>query len=443
MDICIVWFRNENWNQIIRRQLPAIFWHWLHSNNQIRAQPSDSSLLGLSSVVHVLHCKTRGTDSIRTEQFQHKKTPAGCCEDLRLPAASSRQNSTVTLRAKRALISEPHWPFSWDSNYQERGGTNQSDLRALNGGFLFECKAGRFASNFSLRPSQAYDFWERKLPQQLPNSSLKSPLVNRRRKLNTNFLFLELFGHRRDIPARSRDIPPKKFDVPGFEGHTKLFGPHPFTWKTPTPPENIWTKKFGFGFLLLPWVKPLLSWTGSVFPLLKLVRWPQMGGQIRRGWIWRFWVAPIFRPEVPKPLENRYLGTSGLKIGAPQKRQIQPRRIWPPICQKNPRVRKIFVRNSGAGNGCVNFMDAWKNALFLQEKPMSIKFLVLGGGGILGFGGGECRFYFYGRADFSEFAASWKEQEGKATGGYEASRRTCTSARPSSKAFWGRHVSPD
>ena len=35
---------------------------------------------------------------------------------------------------------------------------------------------------------------------------------------------------------------------------------------------------------------------------------------------------------------------------------------------------------------------------------MSIKFRVLGGGGgILGLGGGgECRFYFYGRADFSE-----------------------------------------
>ena len=31
---------------------------------------------------------------------------------------------------------------------------------------------------------------------------------------------------------------------------------------------------------------------------------------------------------------------------------------------------------------------------------MSIKFLVLGGG--LGGGGGECRFYFYGRADFSD-----------------------------------------
>ena len=38
------------------------------------------------------------------------------------------------------------------------------------------------------------------------------------------------------------------------------------------------------------------------------------------------------------------------------------------------------------------------------RKTMSIKFLVLeGGGGILGFGwGGECRFYLYGRADFSE-----------------------------------------
>ena len=44
-----------------------------------------------------------------------------------------------------------------------------------------------------------------------------------------------------------------------------------------------------------------------------------------------------------------------------------------------------------------------KNALFLQEKPMSIKFLdFFGGGGILGFWGGECRFYFCGRADFSD-----------------------------------------
>ena len=65
---------------------------------------------------------------------------------------------------------------------------------------------------------------------------------------------------------------------------------------------------------------------------------------------------------------------------------------------------KIVVRNSGAGHGCANsnyFMGAWKNALFLQEKTMSVKFLR--GGGYFGFwGGGECRFYFYGREDFSD-----------------------------------------
>ena len=57
-----------------------------------------------------------------------------------------------------------------------------------------------------------------------------------------------------------------------------------------------------------------------------------MGGQIRRGRIWRFWGAPIFSPEVPTYQFLKGLGTSGRKIGAPQKRQIQPRRIWPPIC---------------------------------------------------------------------------------------------------------------
>ena len=73
------------------------------------------------------------------------------------------------------------------------------------------------------------------------------------------------------------------------------------------------------------------------------------------------------------------------------------------INQKNPRVRKIFVRNSGAGNGCANFMDAWKKSVRSARKAMSIKFLVLGGGGVFWvLGGGECRFYFYGREDFSE-----------------------------------------
>ena len=61
---------------------------------------------------------------------------------------------------------------------------------------------------------------------------------------------------------------------------------------------------------------------------------------------------------------------------------------------------KLLVRNSGAGNGCANFMDAWKNCVLSAGKPsMSIKFLVLGGGDFgffFFFWGGESRFYFMG-----------------------------------------------
>ena len=48
---------------------------------------------------------------------------------------------------------------------------------------------------------------------------------------------------------------------------------------------------------------------------------------IRRGWISRFWGAPIFHPEVPAPVKISILG----QIGAPQHHEIQPRRIQPPI----------------------------------------------------------------------------------------------------------------
>ena len=43
-----------------------------------------------------------------------------------------------------------------------------------------------------------------------------------------------------------------------------------------------------------------------------------MGGQIRRGWSWRFWGAPIFCPEVPKPFKNRCFGPLDWKAGRPK-----------------------------------------------------------------------------------------------------------------------------
>ena len=71
--------------------------------------------------------------------------------------------------------------------------------------------------------------------------------------------------------------------------------------------------------------------------------------------------------------------------------------------RKIPVSVKFSVRNSGAGNGCANFMDAWKNPFVLQKKNHVHKIPPFRGGGYFGFGGGgKCRFYSYGREDFSE-----------------------------------------
>ena len=48
--------------------------------------------------------------------------------------------------------------------------------------------------------------------------------------------------------------------------------------------------------------------------------------------------------------------------------------------QKNPRVRKIRVRNSGAGNGSPNFMDTWKKCVLSAGKTMSVNSPFFGGG---------------------------------------------------------------
>ena len=62
---------------------------------------------------------------------------------------------------------------------------------------------------------------------------------------------------------------------------------------------------------------------------------------------------PDFQSRGPKMLVLKGLGTSGRKIGAPQKHQIQPRRVQPPtlgrltgvVCPNSPTFR---AKTSGA-----------------------------------------------------------------------------------------------
>ena len=64
------------------------------------------------------------------------------------------------------------------------------------------------------------------------------------------------------------------------------------------------------------------------------VRGPHMGGQIRRGWIWRFWGAPIFCPEVRGPQTSIFKGFWDLwteNRGAPKNAKFNRDASQPPF----------------------------------------------------------------------------------------------------------------
>ena len=73
----------------------------------------------------------------------------------------------------------------------------------------------------------------------------------RGRELNTNFFVYNLSGFP-GYPGKHPGISRQKVWFPwASKDKPNLFGPHPFMQKTPTLPEDIRTKKFGFGFLSL------------------------------------------------------------------------------------------------------------------------------------------------------------------------------------------------
>ena len=80
------------------------------------------------------------------------------------------------------------------------------------------------------------------------------------------------------------------------------------------------------------------------------------------------------------------------------------------ILQGKPHIRKFSAHNSGARNGCANFMGARDFWFFLLETPMSINFLVLGGLGFFGRGQEVPILCFMGEGIFlKSFLWSWNE----------------------------------
>ena len=62
------------------------------------------------------------------------------------------------------------------------------------------------------------------------------------------------------------DIPPKKLISMVSRDFPNFLAPAPSRGKTPTPPEDIRTKKFGFGFLSLPWISRVDLWVDFESP---------------------------------------------------------------------------------------------------------------------------------------------------------------------------------
>ena len=80
----------------------------------------------------------------------------------------------------------------------------------------------------------------------------------------------------------------------------------------------------------------------------------------------------------PSPLftENPFLFTEKCFVGSPaQNSALMKFRGSRALCfsQKKRDVHKISTRNSGAGNGCANFMGAWHFWFFLLENPHAHK----------------------------------------------------------------------
>ena len=86
----------------------------------------------------------------------------------------------------------------------------------------------------------------------------------------------------------------------------------------------------------------------------------------------------------------------------------------PGFCPRRPpQCGTAFLNSSDLSEWLHRFYGRLEKCIRSAGKTMSIKFLVLGGGGILGLGGGgggKCRSYFYEREDFSDYCQFYSHE---------------------------------
>ena len=113
--------------------------------------------------------------------------------------------------------------------------------------FLIRTRQDRRNISWKFRAPQIFIGWNRLCyPQEYNGEGAMQETRIWGRELDTNFFFPNFSG----TPGISRQkvwLPWVSKDILNF------FAPHPFTWKTHTPPEDIRTKKLKFGFPFLPW----------------------------------------------------------------------------------------------------------------------------------------------------------------------------------------------
>ena len=121
------------------------------------------------------------------------------------------------------------------------------DLSCFFISFLIFCSPWAKALCFE-GESPGEKFWK-----SVKNSETVLPFIGNENWTQT--IFSQTFRAPPGYPSKIPGYPTKKAWFPWVSKDIpNLFGPHPFTWKTPTPPENIRTQKFGFVHFSRAWV---------------------------------------------------------------------------------------------------------------------------------------------------------------------------------------------